>query len=331
MKTILFIDTVCPKPYSPELMEKEGMGGTEATVIRIAEALGADNKVYVAQHGRTHTEFGKATYIPFESLPDGVDAVIALRTPVPLAYALHKYQTRPKYFLWMHDLLANWSELIQSIPLLEETKATILGVSKSHKDHLKDCLVSGTENPERLSLDYVYNPIDEGLKPTKKKVDKNKLIYLSSPHKGLAQVLATFDYVRRNIPELKLYIANPGYLHLEHARYENVVTLGTMPHAKLMEELATSLCLFYPSTQWQTRETFGIVFAEALALNVPTIAHEMGSAKEILGDTLIDCRRPDLVLQKVRDYKEVKRPDLQERASRFRLTEVIQKWLTLLK
>src|SRR5215469_10335658 len=52
MSAVLFFDPGCPTPYSRRTLEQAALGGTEATVIRIAEALDAE----VMQHNRTESE-----------------------------------------------------------------------------------------------------------------------------------------------------------------------------------------------------------------------------------------------------------------------------------
>ena len=41
MGLILFFDPVCERPYDTETLRRQAMGGTEATVVRVADALGA--------------------------------------------------------------------------------------------------------------------------------------------------------------------------------------------------------------------------------------------------------------------------------------------------
>src|SRR5579884_2370802 len=57
MSPVLFYDPGCPAPYSRRTLETAALGGTEATVVRIAEALDAD----VMQHNRTEAD---GRYLP---------------------------------------------------------------------------------------------------------------------------------------------------------------------------------------------------------------------------------------------------------------------------
>lgn len=63
---IVFIDPKCPKPYDSEVLAARGLGGTEATVVRIARGLSARHTVWVLQHNRTERREESATlhYLP---------------------------------------------------------------------------------------------------------------------------------------------------------------------------------------------------------------------------------------------------------------------------
>lgn len=50
MSAVLFFDPVCAHPYDTGTLRLQAMGGTEATVVRVADALEA----LVVQHNRTH-------------------------------------------------------------------------------------------------------------------------------------------------------------------------------------------------------------------------------------------------------------------------------------
>ena len=57
MSAVLFFDPTCDRPYDTETLRRQAMGGTEATVVRVADALEA----LVVQHNRT-TASGR--YLP---------------------------------------------------------------------------------------------------------------------------------------------------------------------------------------------------------------------------------------------------------------------------
>jgi glycosyltransferase involved in cell wall biosynthesis len=132
---------------------------------------------------------------------------------------------------------------------------------------------------DNINVLYCYNPIP---KPKIKAYSKdiNKLIFFSSPNKGLDQVLHSFAKISKELPQLKLYIANPGYKNKNYPQQESTVILGSLSHEEMMKHVSESLCVFYPQDTFA--ETFGLIYAEANAYGVPVLAHDIGAAKEIL-------------------------------------------------
>ncbi len=57
MSSVLFFDPSCQRPYDTRTLRQQATGGTEASVTRVADALGA----FVMQHNRTEA-YG--SYLP---------------------------------------------------------------------------------------------------------------------------------------------------------------------------------------------------------------------------------------------------------------------------
>jgi glycosyltransferase involved in cell wall biosynthesis len=55
-----------------------------------------------------------------------------------------------------------------------------------------------------------------------------------------------------------------------------------LPHARILAEVRTALCVFYPN--FVLPETFGLVLAEAQAVGTPVLTHDCGAVREILAD-----------------------------------------------
>lgn len=332
---ILFVDMTCPRSYCAQTLEDSAMGGTEATVVRVAEGLAKQgNQVVVYQHNREETSpHGAAEYAPLINIvnEERPDAVVMLRKAVPLAF-LRKQFPDTKLVLWLHDLVDGAGELAHSIPLLEDTKPLILGVSQFHKTQIMDVLMRNTPFPNGYTVDYVYNPVSEELVADATPIDRNKLVFFSSPHKGLEQVLTIYRFVRERIgdPSLRLYVANPGYVPTSDSTQDDVTVLGTLPQKQVIEHVRSALCVFYPNTDYKTRETFGLVFAEANAVGTPVIAHRMGAAMEVLNpkEQALDCNDVLRVVDQVRRYRE-NRP-VYDTKKEFRLGEVLKVWTSKL-
>ncbi len=272
---LLFIDMYTPKPYSLNTLATEGIGCSESSVIRIAEAFDG----HVLQHNR---EVPDGRYLPLDTRIDATH-VVACREPVAALQAVERFPGA-KVYLWLHDLCGPESNrgrrIIDSAAALGHAGVTILGVSKFHADQIGQTLrASGAD---RLpAYGHVYNPIavpDLDLSGW----DPDQLIFFSSPHKGLEFTLKIFEDLRRRLPSLKLLIANPGYMRDLGGTMPGVHFLGPLPHREVLQHVARSLCTFMPNYIFE--ETFGCVLAESNAVGTPVLAHPIGAAPEVLAD-----------------------------------------------
>jgi glycosyltransferase involved in cell wall biosynthesis len=124
--------------------------------------------------------------------------------------------------------------------------------------------------------------VDDALRPDGTAVDPSKLVFFSSPNKGLDFALDAFAELRRALPQLRLLIGNPGYKESGTVSRAGVEFLGALPQARMHAQVRGALCTFSPN--FVIPETFGLVFAESHALGTPVLTHECGAAAEIVGD-----------------------------------------------
>lgn len=288
---ILFVDSTCPKPYNVDsLQSSTGIGGTEITVAILAKELARQGHhvwVYQANRDTFETDHG-VKFAPFDgcieySYPD---VVIVLRNPMVLPL-MHQTYPDAKLIFWVHDLadyLAPHADVINTVA------PTIVGVSQFHKTDIIDTLKATTGAPINSTITHIYNPII----PVKPTVKETRLVWASSPHKGLAYGLAVFKHLRRKVDlGLQLHVMNPGYFESsKDSMGEGVTILEPMPYNKSVQYIANSRMLFYPNTEYRARETFGRVVAEAQSAGVPALYHAMGAANEVGCDSNppIDCR-----------------------------------------
>lgn len=178
----------------------------------------------------------------------------------------------------------------------------------------------------------IYNPIDDELKPDGTETDVNKLVYFSSPHKGLEQ---TLKYVERfqDFPELAdtmLYIANPGYFADHRTEgLPNVVNLGSLPHTEIINHVRSALGVLHLNAVFP--ETFGLVHAEANAVGTPFLSSRMGATPEIADHPgeLIDVTDPKAVIDRLIQWKKYGRPKVRGNPS-FRLKRIVGEWIEFL-
>ncbi len=252
------------------------MGGTEATVTRVADALDA----LVVQHNRTEA-YGR--YRAPEKMPEVANVVINRDSRV-LPRVLELYPNA-RVFLWIHDQLnpgskrAGW--LASTASILRARGVRIVCVSNSQRAGVDAALrTMGLDGYVRTQT--IYNPIDDGLMPDGSPFDTDKLVFFSSPNKGLKFTLDAFRALRHRMPELRLVVGNPGYKVRKSVAMDGVEYLGPQPQARIHAEVRGALCTFFPN--FVIPETFGLVFAESNALGTPVLTHDCGAAAEVLAD-----------------------------------------------
>jgi glycosyltransferase involved in cell wall biosynthesis len=276
MSALLFLDPVCQRPYDTRTLSSKASGGTEASLTRVADALDA----YVMQHNRTEA-WGR--YLPVQPLP-GIAQVVINRDSRALPLVRQLFP-QARVYLWLHDQLrpgskrARW--LAGTAAALQELAVTAVCVSDSQRRGVEATLraIGVGETVRALTI---YNPIDDALAPDHTAVDAGKLVFFSSPNKGLDFTLDAFAALRRAMPDLRLLVGNPGYKADRGAQHAGVEFLGALPQAAMHAEVRGALCTFFPN--FVIPETFGLVFAESHALGTPVLTVDCGAAREVLGD-----------------------------------------------
>jgi glycosyltransferase involved in cell wall biosynthesis len=351
MSVTLFFDPVCKQPYDTRTLLQQAMGGTEATVTRVADALEA----LVAQHNRTEV-YGR--YRTPQKTAE-ITSVVINRDSRALSRVRELYPNA-RVYLWLHDQLrpgskrAGW--LASTADLMREMAVTIVCVSDTQRRGVAAALRSMRIGDLRTHT--IYNPIDDALVPDGSPVEASKLVFFSSPNKGLKFTLDAFRAMQRKMPDLRLVVGNPGYKIRKSVLIDGVEYLGPQPHARMLAEVRTALCTFIPN--FVIPETFGLVFAESNAIGTPVLTHDCGAAVEVLGDrfqtlpvttaarvyeTLLHNVSPgwragparvaeslglfDVYTERIRAWRDGGRPSVGP-DPRFRLATVVQQWRAVL-
>lgn len=344
---ILFYDPLTAFPYDAELMKKRGIGGTESSVIRVAEGLSRSHEVAVAQRAREEPAVGnpRLRYVPLD-FPTPFQA-----SPPDWVVVLRKHRSVPKLrtrfpdaalALWIH----NWqrAEVVIHRIGLAKSRCIVVAVSDAHRK-ATDRRINGVPakligrlagDGQPIPVQRIYNPVDIPTPAEEFPVDPDKLLFFSTANKGLDQVLRTFQKVRNAIPSMKLYIAgetleslknNPRYSDLL-LEQPGVTLLGRLPQRELFAHIRESLCVFYPQNIHP--ETFGLVFAESNALGTPVLAHDFGAAGEVLcdRDQLVAANDTPAIIDRLRRWRNGERPSVYLREG-LKLDAVVSEWQSL--
>ncbi len=352
MASILFFDPRCRKPYSTRTRTEVAMAGTELTVSRVADALNA----LVMQRYRSVPE---GRYLPAATV-GGIEHVVLLRDARCLK-EMHGRFPNAHLYLWLHDRILpgskNGRRLAAQASLLRRQSLTVICVSDWQREGA-EAVLRRMRGCGHVRACTIYNPIEDSLMPNGAAVDPTKLVFFSSPNKGLTYTLDAFRALRECMPDLRLCVGNPGYKDLPHIDIDGVEWLGALPTAAIQAEVRTALCVVH--FNFVLAETFGLVFAESNAVGTPVLTHDYGAAREVISDSRqllpvlpyqqayeraarllpLNWRRASArygmrlgifepYIERIRAWREGERPKTGPDA-RFKFSAVVGRWRTLL-
>ncbi len=323
---IAFVDPCCAGGYDLPDLEFGGLGGTEATVLRVAAALRDRFDVAIYQNDRSTRGWSEAgALFPlaeiFHTLQ--VDGFVVINR-WKVALKLRRLFPDKPIFLWLHIYPGRHNRKMGEA--MRNSRVTVICVSETHARKFTKFL-GAIGLPKVTSI---YNPIANDLHPDNTPRNPNRLLFASSPHKGLSEVFKQFASLSKVIPALTLAIADPGYLSWETGPVpKGVVFLGSLSHGALVRQMRRSMCLFYPQTSFA--ETFGLVLAEANAVGTPALVHSgLGANDEILqgSNQQVDGCDPAQIFARVTQWQ--RSPPKIEGKTAFRLANVADAWMRLL-
>ena len=320
---VLFADASCPAPYGPTDAQTRGLGGTEAAVIRLAEGFANAGKcVACYQHGLTEPRVDNGVML----LPGrGIEtceprAVIHVRR---LVEDFLKFFPNAKHVLWLHEVV--FDEEREYVQAIKRLRLNVVCVSDWHTEQA--CEFYGDNYP----ISRIYNPVpDEFYERTRVTADPHKLIWMSSPHKGLETALDLFAKLRTTSGQpFAFHVYNPGYLAIPGLDEPGVVFHGATPFPQVMNEIGDALCVFHPSLWF---ETFCLVAAEVHCLGSPVAGYARAALTETAqnGQFLKEPEDENGILTNVLEWSKNGRPNVNGNRA-FKLSTVLPQWISLLK
>ena len=332
---ILFYDIAAPYLYTTRTLTQQGMGGTEATIVRIANGLKKYGRVSVAQRLRPKAQNVIDEDVDYVSLCTAhqfsPDIVVLLQSYRHLT-ELRNHFPKSRLFYWTHNFPSK--NLHQTRHLLNNLGYEIIAVSNFHQRKIQMRLMGKwyqqlfSKLKMNIPIHILYNPIDDHLHPSQTVWRPNQLLFMSSTYKGLNQAVQKFYQVSRYFPDLELLITNEQSFKIAKEFTSKIAWLGRLKRDSLMQKVRESFCIFYPQTI--RAETFGLVYAEANAVGTPVLAHNFGAAAEVLSDQnqLINGHRIQEIIEKLSAWQNT-RPNILPQ-ERFRLSRIIEDWRGLL-
>lgn len=293
---IAFLPGSCV-PFDGATLQHRPLGGTETAVIRLAEALDRlGHKVFVFTQIES-PQLTKPLYLPYRALHDlgEVDVVIAVRELRPLFSGL---KSKARYF-WTGDSYDQLQHLGLGDRRVIRSLTALLAVSNWQADRL--CAISGFPRDKSYILKngFASELFSSGQAAPAQQRTPNKLVYTSTPYRGLAHLIPIFPKIRAEVPEAELHVFSsmkvyeatgatnshadrqfePTFRKLE--QLPGVTLHGSVKQAALAQQLSSSSLFVYPNT---FEETSCIAAIEAMAAGLPVITSRRGALPETVSD-----------------------------------------------
>jgi glycosyltransferase involved in cell wall biosynthesis len=298
-KRIAFYCGPTLESWAPPSLNEGGIGGSETACIEIARRFARDGwKVDVfndcGKHEGEHEGVRYWDHKRFDHL-DPVDVLVSWRQPELVD---QEQKAKAKLF-WGHDL--TYGERLTAERCQRYDR--ILGVSEYHRDYL------GIVYPfiEAGRLGYVPNGVDlKRFENPGTERPRHKVVYISSPDRGLDILLSLWPKVMEAMPDAELHVFY-GFNNLEkmartspesrwyveamrrHMDKPGVKNRGRVGQDKLAQELMSASVLAYPT---HFLETFMIGGVEAMAAGTVVVASAVGAIPYVVGDIDGEHGRP---------------------------------------
>lgn len=268
-------------PFSDESWEGKGTGGAEAALILLTRELAKRGwTVDVYNLPETIGEQNGVNYIPLPDFKfyDYADIAVIWRVPVG---QIDKINSPCKIF-FSCDQQTGGDFMVDILPFVDK----VITISPFHRDYFDKRYMPENDYLETIDLGVAWKDYAQPLPK-----EKNKLLFCSVPKRGLIHLKEIWKYIKKRVPEAKLYItsdytlwgADPlnedekGYF----AGDKDVHFLGKVSRKELVKHQLTSEIMVYPCDY---DENFCISAAECMAAGCYPVTSTYGALATTVGE-----------------------------------------------
>jgi glycosyltransferase involved in cell wall biosynthesis/tetratricopeptide (TPR) repeat protein len=299
-KSICFFTQPIPDIWHPVTLEQNGAGGAETCIMKLAPMFQADGwrtVVFGTPGSYRGVHEGVEYWNSEEFLPtEEFTVFVSSRSYVPFEHNLRSKAN----FLWLHDVN------IGNVDVNTINKAdAVFGLTNWHAEHIQK-LYKLNKN----KIKVVPNGVDFSRFPVENWKEKNKkrVIYSSSPDRGLDILLSLWPLVKQRYPDIELHIyygwdiidkiievnskRSPHASHLLQFKKKCLYQIqslggeegGVFQHGRinqndLAKEMASSEIWAYPTN---FMETFCITAVEMQAAGVIPVTSGLAALNEVV-------------------------------------------------
>lgn len=297
--------------WNKSTWDNKGIGGSEYCILKLAKYFTKCGHNVMVSGDVIQGKFDNVQYIHYEKFlewrgpvghknPNALkvfshfDVVIGANY---LNYAKHLEDNKITYdqsYFWMHNEdYYKWykgGELKNTEDYLHTPKLNkIVGVSKFHEDLLKNNAKSLFDYTQEKAIDtisHMNNAIDvnDYTNSLNNKV-KGRVIWSSSPDRGLDFILQNWDSWKEQRPDLSLVVCSPPYSKnwskADMSKLKDVEWKGALNPVQLREEQSKAEYWVYASDY---TETYCITALEMMLQKVKIITNGAGNIKNLIAD-----------------------------------------------
>ncbi len=283
MKIAIFGSSIVP--IHARSLDERPLGGTETGIIRLAAELqskGCDVTVFTTH---PNPPASQPRYLPKEAIEScgAVDAYISVRDWIPLLYNVKAR----KRFLWTGDSYDQFPNFGIGDKRVAHLTDGLLAVSHWQADTL-----SQASGFPREKITVIRNGIQADLFQGEELRQPYRLIYSSTPYRGLEYAPTLFTRLKAEFPQAELHVFS-GYKVYDQNEQEfaslreslqktpGIVVHGNIDQRQLAREFMKSSILFYPC---HFEETSCITAMEAMAAGCIPITSRLAALPETIAD-----------------------------------------------
>jgi glycosyltransferase involved in cell wall biosynthesis len=262
-------------PYSGETLRLASIGGTESSVVQLAEALARRGYEVSVFNGvvSPRQEFG-VKWWPISSAKTQSRGNVGIAVSTPKAFNGLSFRSQ---IFWLHNPLRGWRQIRRGniLPLVKRRPVFVL-LGDYHQTHVPRWLPSSKREIIHHGIHKEFFRKAPLLEPP-----PPRAIFTSQPYRGLEWILDLWRQVRARVPGAELKVFAPK-MHQAAANSwreapEGVTFGGSMSRPDLIYELNSARVQLIPGHR---DETFCLAAAEATAAGLPIVTLGVGALWE---------------------------------------------------
>lgn len=269
--------------FDEELYKSKGMGGSETALIQMAKLLKEKTKRPVKVFNMRSSDLLAESGVEYISNAKMNEYLSKSKPRAHIAWRHNIRLTRAPTYLWCHDLVTATVESQKNFDKM-------FCLTPFHKNY-----VMAKQGVPGEKIIVTRNGIDPAkLSFPRPEKDPHKLLWMSSPDRGLDRAMLVCDEVIKEIPEIKLHV----YYGLENlykyglqdlaeklkammSARPYVIFHGFTEQAQMYKDCADGAVWVHPCN---FIETFCITALEMLELGVFPVTRRLGGLKDTLAE-----------------------------------------------